>query len=133
MRKWRESNTNSYLFLQVPIPQQPLRKKHLQLLHEKIFGVIDADKRADDIARLVRSEICEATAMSVVAASEFLSHLAQHPQVLVPNLGQNNLPPRHFVAAVLDHFHPPMTPRFPHLQLDSRQYFGWCRAAPYEG
>ena len=32
-------------------------KQDLQLLHKQVLGVVDADQCADDIARLVRSEI----------------------------------------------------------------------------
>jgi hypothetical protein len=49
--------------------KEALREEHLQLPHEQVLRVVDADERADHVTRLVRAEIYMHTSASIVAHS----------------------------------------------------------------
>lgn len=58
--------------------KEALCEEHLQLFHEEVLGVVDADKGADDITWFVRPEICNGFSGRNGAFIQDQTHLVLH-------------------------------------------------------
>jgi hypothetical protein len=123
-RSWKDIG-QTYLLFVVSIldHQKTLSEKNLELLYEEVLRIIDANKRADDVAWFVRSEICRLDQLQTAWGIKMMGpHLDQRRWARAPNLDLCSHQPERSAAVGWVRHHQPTNHRSRRLPRGWQRY-----------